>query len=139
MDTLIACDRGRLYCLPLSRLFPEAEKSWWSSTTGFSSLVGVKIKRGRGWKSFCFDTANTKRKLTLEAKQVSLAAVVCRGCLITSTTAMAQLHAHIILQRYNETSVKGSVVSNLEEKGSENCVDLITKGEGGRHAVCNYC
>ena len=54
--TLFACHRGRPYCVPMARLLPEAEKSQWSSTTDFSSLVVVKIKGRRGWKSFCFET-----------------------------------------------------------------------------------
>ena len=42
----------------------------------FSSLVVVKIKHVRGWKYFCFETSNKKRKPMWDAKQVLLAAGV---------------------------------------------------------------
>ena len=72
LPELIGCHRGRHYCLPHAMLLLEAERSQWS-TTGFSSLAVVKIKCGRGLKSFCFETSNTKRNLTWDAEQVSLA------------------------------------------------------------------
>ena len=52
-----------------------------------------------------------------------------RECVIVLTKATGQLHVHIILQRYNETSVKRSVVFNLEGRG----------GGGGAENVQNYC
>ena len=81
------------------------EKSRWPFTTGFSSLVVVKIKLwpGRNWKSFHFKTLDTKRKLAWNAKQVSLAAGFVGGM-------SSELYVYIILQRYSETSVEMSGV-----------------------------
>ena len=68
----------------------------------FFSLVVAKIKRGHGWKSFYFETSNTRRKLTGLVGSGGVLEVY----VIKSTAATAQLHVHIILQQYSETSVK---------------------------------
>ena len=87
--------------------------------TPFSHPGCIKIKRGHCRKSFCFVTTDTKRKLTWVAKEVSLAGgggggggmheVCCRTIIATE-----QFHVYTILKDYKETSVKGSVLLNLE-------------------------
>ena len=67
--------------------------------------------------------------------QVSLAKGVCWGCAIASTLATAQLHFYIILQRFSETRVRGSVVLNLEREVLKFEGKLFAKGQGGRHVV----